>query len=152
MQTPGHGQLRRFLPEHWNCSSLGGILMSMRRNRWFRAVATVVAIWFPLIVGEPSAVHVCPAHSGVAMSTTSTVATAHHHGASHDSQPGHDHHDCSCINCCVGSVVAAPAVGTPVTLGRMRARVVRHFQNGVAVEFAAAQEMITVVQQNLRLN
>ena len=45
-----------------------------------------------------------------------------------------------------------PAMGTPVTLGRMRARVVRHFQNGVAVEFAAAQEMITVVQQNLRLN
>ncbi|UYO00581.1 MAG: PilZ domain-containing protein [Devosia sp.] len=45
-----------------------------------------------------------------------------------------------------------PAMGTPVTLGRMRARVVRHFQNGVAVEFAAAQEMLTVVQQNLRIN
>lgn len=45
-----------------------------------------------------------------------------------------------------------PAMGTPVTLGRMRARVVRHFANGVAVEFAAAQEMLTVVQQNLRLN
>lgn len=45
-----------------------------------------------------------------------------------------------------------PAMGTPVTLGRMRARIVRHFQNGVAVEFAAAQEMITVVQQNLRMN
>jgi len=45
-----------------------------------------------------------------------------------------------------------PAMGTPVTLGRMRARVVRHFQNGVAVEFASTQEMITVVQQNLRVN
>jgi len=45
-----------------------------------------------------------------------------------------------------------PAMGTPVTLGRMRAKVVRHFQNGVAVEFASAQEMLTVVQQNLRLN
>jgi hypothetical protein len=45
-----------------------------------------------------------------------------------------------------------PAMGTPVTLGRMRARVIRHFQNGVAVEFAAAQEMLTVVQQNLRMN
>jgi hypothetical protein len=44
-----------------------------------------------------------------------------------------------------------PAMGTPVTLGRMRARVVRHFQNGVAVEFASAQEILTVVQQNLRL-
>jgi hypothetical protein len=45
-----------------------------------------------------------------------------------------------------------PAMGTPVTLGRMRARVVRHFADGVAVEFAAAQEMLTIVQQNLRLN
>jgi hypothetical protein len=45
-----------------------------------------------------------------------------------------------------------PAMGTPVTLGRMRARVVRHFQDGVAVEFTSAQEMLTVVQQNLRLN
>ena len=45
-----------------------------------------------------------------------------------------------------------PAMGTPVTLGRMRGRVVRHFANGVAVEFAVSQEMLTVVQQNLRLN
>ena len=45
-----------------------------------------------------------------------------------------------------------PAMGTPVTLGRMRAHVVRHFQDGVAVEFASAQEMLTVVQQNLRIN
>jgi hypothetical protein len=45
-----------------------------------------------------------------------------------------------------------PAMGTPVTLGRMRAKVVRHFQDGVAVEFASAQEMLTVEQQNLRLN
>lgn len=45
-----------------------------------------------------------------------------------------------------------PAMGTPVTLGRMRAKVVRHFQNGVGVEFAAAQEMLAVVQQNLRMN
>ncbi len=45
-----------------------------------------------------------------------------------------------------------PAMGTPVTLGRMRARVVRHFGDGVAVEFVSAQEMLTVVQQNLRMN
>lgn len=45
-----------------------------------------------------------------------------------------------------------PAMGTPVTLGRMRARVIRHFADGVAVEFVSAQEMLTVVQQNLRIN
>jgi hypothetical protein len=44
-----------------------------------------------------------------------------------------------------------PAMGTPVTLGRMRAKVIRHFPEGVAVEFASAQEMLTVVQQNLRM-
>ena len=32
-----------------------------------------------------------------------------------------------------------PPVGTPVTLGRMRARVVRHIEEGVAVEFAMVQ-------------
>lgn len=42
-----------------------------------------------------------------------------------------------------------PALGTPVTLGRMRARVTRHFEGGIGVEFASVQEMLTVVQQNL---
>ena len=45
-----------------------------------------------------------------------------------------------------------PAMGTPLTLGRMRARVVRHFQDGIGVEFTSAQEMLAVVQQNLRVN
>jgi hypothetical protein len=45
-----------------------------------------------------------------------------------------------------------PALGTPVTLGRMRARVIRHFPEGVGVEFISAQEMLSVVQQNLRMN
>lgn len=45
-----------------------------------------------------------------------------------------------------------PALGTPITLGRMRARVIRHFSDGIAVEFASVQEMLTVVQQNLRMN
>tara|TARA_R110002020_G_scaffold89684_12_gene219011 strand:+ start:279 stop:410 length:132 start_codon:yes stop_codon:yes gene_type:complete len=43
-------------------------------------------------------------------------------------------------------------MGTSITLGRMRARVARHFPNGVAVEFISAQEMLTVVQQNLRMH
>jgi hypothetical protein len=85
----------------------------MRKKSWFRALATVLAVWFPLIVGEPGVVHACPAHGGVA-AAASTMA--HHHGASHDSQPGHDHHDCTCISCCVGSVVASPAPAAPATV------------------------------------
>lgn len=45
-----------------------------------------------------------------------------------------------------------PALGTAITLGRMRARVVRHFPDGVGVEFTSSQEMISVVQQNLRMS
>ncbi|KZL23010.1 PilZ domain-containing protein [Pseudovibrio sp. WM33] len=32
-----------------------------------------------------------------------------------------------------------PALGTPITLGKMRARIVRHFEEGVAVEFTTVQ-------------
>jgi len=42
-----------------------------------------------------------------------------------------------------------PAVGTPVTLGRMRGRIVRHFEFGIGVEFVSTQQILTVVQQNL---
>ncbi len=45
-----------------------------------------------------------------------------------------------------------PAPGTPITVGRMRARVTRHFENGVGVEFTSVQEMLSVVQQNLRID
>lgn len=37
-----------------------------------------------------------------------------------------------------------PALGTPVTLGTMRGRVVRHFEDGVAIEFAAVQRVDTL--------
>ncbi len=44
------------------------------------------------------------------------------------------------------------AVGTPVTLGRMRGRVVRHFDSGVGVEFISPQEIMAVVKQNLNVS
>lgn len=37
-----------------------------------------------------------------------------------------------------------PAIGAPVTLGVMKGRVVRHFEDGIAVEFAAVQGRDTV--------
>ena len=39
-----------------------------------------------------------------------------------------------------------PALGAPVTLGRMRARVVRHFDGGIAVEFATVQNTDSLSQ------
>jgi len=37
-----------------------------------------------------------------------------------------------------------PAIGVPVTLGTMRGRIVRHFEDGVAVEFATLQRPDTL--------
>lgn len=37
-----------------------------------------------------------------------------------------------------------PAIGTPVSLGTMRGRVVRHFEDGVAIEFSAVQRVDTL--------
>ncbi|MCF6343926.1 MAG: PilZ domain-containing protein [Devosiaceae bacterium] len=45
-----------------------------------------------------------------------------------------------------------PAMGSIVTLGRMQAKVVRHFENGIGVQFSSTQEMLSIVQQNLRLD
>lgn len=65
-------------------------------------------------------------------------------------------YDCKIIDISLSGaaieISVRPAMGTPVTLGRMRATVVRHFQNGIGVEFTASQEMLAVVQQNLRLD
>lgn len=38
-----------------------------------------------------------------------------------------------------------PAIGTPITLGTMRGQVVRHFDDGVALEFAVLQREETLV-------
>jgi hypothetical protein len=37
-----------------------------------------------------------------------------------------------------------PAIGTPVRLGNMRGRVVRHFMEGVAIEFLSLQSRETL--------
>ncbi len=42
-----------------------------------------------------------------------------------------------------------PPLGEAVTLGRMRARVVRHFDEGIALEFAAAYQNPDVITNNL---
>lgn len=40
-----------------------------------------------------------------------------------------------------------PAIGTPVLLGRLRARVVRHLESGIALEFANVQDPELIEQQ-----
>jgi len=41
-----------------------------------------------------------------------------------------------------------PAIGAPVTLGVMKGRVVRHFEDGIAIEFAAIQSPEAMMAQS----
>jgi hypothetical protein len=45
------------------------------------------------------------------------------------------------------AIQVRPALGTEVTLGRMRARVVRHFPEGVAVQFSDVQDPQQLVER-----
>ncbi|HXT19037.1 MAG TPA: hypothetical protein VN706_25645 [Gemmatimonadaceae bacterium] len=100
----------------------------MRRTPWFRALASLLAFWLPLVAGEPGVLQPCPMHGAGhaiaasmhgsmhgSMHMTSSAAAMHahhasHHASSNTKQPGHNHHDCTCIDCCAvgGALLRAP--------------------------------------------
>ncbi len=93
----------------------------MRRALWFRSLASLLAVWLPLIAGEPGLLHPCPMHGAgravIASLRGEAVAvapTSHAHHADHSQAPAHQHHDCTCINCCTVSAAAfiAPTAAT----------------------------------------
>jgi hypothetical protein len=45
-------------------------------------------------------------------------------------------------------VEVQPPIGTPIMFGRLRAQVIRHFEEGIAVEFSSVQTQ-TSIQENL---
>ncbi len=55
-------------------------------------------------------------------------------------------HDMSLSGAAVSAEVC-PAIGTPVMLGRTRGRVIRHLDNGFAIEFASIQTIDTLKEQ-----
>jgi hypothetical protein len=101
----------------------------MRRAPWFRSLASFLAIWFPLVIGEPGILHPCPMHGAAAAHSTMHHAAAQHamesdamrHGAMHDASPEapatphHDHAGCTCITCCAVSVAGFLAPDTPAS-------------------------------------
>jgi hypothetical protein len=103
----------------------------MRRKAWFRSLATLLAMWLPLVAGEPGLLQPCAMHGAeraviaslrgepIQASMAGGSAAGHssshgHHAAasssaeSHESAPaqGHDHHTCSCIDGCTAAAVA----------------------------------------------
>jgi hypothetical protein len=108
----------------WNVFPHGVIFIMMRRTPWFRALATYLAVWFPLVVGEPGIVQPCPMHGGVVTTASTAPSPSHsHHGvgagqtghADHApaSAPTHDHHACTCIGACAGSAAVALTTAAP---------------------------------------
>ena len=102
----------------------------MRRALWFRSLATFLAVWFPLVIGEPGVLHPCPMHGAGAAHATMHHAgmqdAAMHHGAMHDgamhdapsgapAAPHHDHSGCTCITCCSVSVAGLLAPDVPAS-------------------------------------
>jgi hypothetical protein len=62
-----------------------------------------------------------------------------------------EEHECRVLDVSLSgaalSIGLQPPIGTPVTLGRTAARVVRHFEKGFAVEFNRTQNMETLQEQ-----
>jgi len=96
----------------------------MRRALWFRSLASFLAVWFPLVIGEPGALHPCPMHGAEATHTMHHVAMQPgmmHHGAMDDASPSappahhHDHAGCTCITCCAVSVAGLLAPEAPAS-------------------------------------
>ena len=102
----------------------------MRRALWFRSLASFLAIWFPLVIGEPGALHPCPMHGAAGAHTAMHHAAASHaamnQGAMHDGMmqdasrdaptaPHHSHAGCTCITCCAVSVAGLLAPDAPAS-------------------------------------
>lgn len=100
----------------------------MRRTWWYRPFATLLIVWLPLILGEPSLLQPCPMHGSVLVANSAATSGQHagHHAAvaahsehhlaeaaGQHSAPDHQHHTCSCIGCCAGSPAIVPTFEGP---------------------------------------
>jgi len=101
----------------------------MRRSPLFRTLATLLALWLPLVAGEPGLLQPCPMHGAEraliasfrGASSEQPVAVEHaggshrHHQAAASTSaesgqhptPSHDHGNCSCIDGCTPGAAAA---------------------------------------------
>jgi hypothetical protein len=93
----------------------------MRRNSVFRTLATMLALWLPLVAGEPGLLHPCPMHgAGRAVAAAirgevpaAQAASLHGHHAANHQAPSHSHHDCTCIDCSTVATAAFIAPSAP---------------------------------------
>ncbi|HEX8848861.1 MAG TPA: hypothetical protein VF761_04935 [Gemmatimonadaceae bacterium] len=86
----------------------------MRRTPWTRLLAALMAVWLPVLLGEPGLLHHhCPMHDGTATAGASvTMHGAHAGHGDHDASPESgaphgEHHACTCIGACSASGATA---------------------------------------------
>ncbi len=104
----------------------------MRRAFWFRSVASLLALWLPLVTGEPGLLQPCSMHGAgrlvLASFGVGAPAVVEHGGASshahHAAAAASDHsnggapsdhsgHQCSCIDGCTVTATAFVAPAAP---------------------------------------
>jgi hypothetical protein len=102
----------------------------VRRNWFFRSLASVFAVWLATCMVEPMQLHTCAMHGGLAIEQTS-VAHGHspngHHMAAHltgqsDQHQGTDgqSHQCSCLGDCNGGSAPIGLTSPAVSLSEPR--------------------------------
>jgi hypothetical protein len=84
----------------------------VRRTRLSRGLASIVSVWLAICLAEPTQLHTCVMHGGLAIDVSAGAAV---HGGSHGgiasthAMAGHSHHDqgtdgqskqCTCIGDC----------------------------------------------------
>jgi hypothetical protein len=90
-------------------------------------LASILTLWLPLILGEPSLLQPCEMHGAAVVASAEGAAMAHHASdaaghashhmsaaADHASDSHQQHTDCSCIGCCSSSSAVAASFDAPI--------------------------------------
>lgn len=70
----------------------------MSRPLSFRVVSALLAVWLAIVLAEPAALHVCPAHDGMAAESGGHGAHVHH-----DAEDSGVPAQCACLGHCAGA-------------------------------------------------
>jgi hypothetical protein len=101
----------------------------VRRNWFFRSLASVFAVWLAICMVEPMQLHTCAMHGGLVIEQTSVPsghsANGHHMAMHRAGQPNHDQgtdgqsHQCSCLGDCNGGSAPIGLTASVVSLSEV---------------------------------
>jgi hypothetical protein len=98
----------------------------VRRNWFFRSLASMFAVWLAICMVEPMQIHTCAMHGGLVIEQTSGAhghsPNGHHMAVHRTGQPGQDQgtdgqsHQCSCLGDCNGGSAPIGLTASAVVL------------------------------------